>query len=163
MPSDLAMSPGEPPRTALDSTVLVAGFLPWHEDHAAARGALVELLAPAPEKCFLPVPALVESYSVLTRLPAPHRLSPAAAHELLASALRGKVALVGFSSEQAWPFLAAQREAGIAGGAVYDAIILACAVAAGAGRLVTCNRRRFERLASAEIEIHVPGAPRERG
>ena len=46
-----------------DTSVLVAGFASWHESHAAAREAL---------RCARVVAhSLVETYSVLTRLPPP--------------------------------------------------------------------------------------------
>jgi predicted nucleic acid-binding protein len=49
-----------------DTSVVVAAFASWHEHHAAARRALdggLRLI----EHCAL------ETYSVLTRLPPPHR------------------------------------------------------------------------------------------
>lgn len=53
---------------APDTSVLVAGFATWHEGHEAAVRALnrgVHLIAHA----------AVETYSVLTRLPPPHRIA----------------------------------------------------------------------------------------
>ena len=54
--------------------------------------------------------------------------------------------------------LAADVAEGIAGGAAYDARVLAEARAGGAERLLTLNRRDFERLAPAGIEIVTPDA-----
>ncbi len=51
---------------AVDSSVVVAAFGPWHESYEAATKAL----SPAVR---LPAHAALESYSVLTRLPPPHR------------------------------------------------------------------------------------------
>jgi len=51
---------------AADTSASVAAFASWHENHAAARDALdggLRLI----EHCAL------ETYSVLTRLPPPHR------------------------------------------------------------------------------------------
>lgn len=62
---------------APDTSVLVAGFATWHEGHEAAVRALnrgVHLIAHA----------AVETYSVLTRLPPPHRIAPVAVHAYLA-------------------------------------------------------------------------------
>ena len=63
---------------AVDSSVLVAALLGWHEHHVAAFRVLDAVLA-ADDDLVLPVHALIETYAVLTRLPAPHRLSPKAA------------------------------------------------------------------------------------
>lgn len=51
---------------AVDTSIVVAAFASWHEAHEAARGALSE-------EPRLPAQVAVESYSVLTRLPPPHR------------------------------------------------------------------------------------------
>jgi hypothetical protein len=48
-------------------------------------------------------------------------------------------------------------ERSVAGGAVYDARIIAAAVKGGALRLLTLNARHFERLAPEGLEIPVPG------
>ena len=46
-------------RTAVDSSVLVAALLTWHERHAAARDVVERLLA-APEDIVLAADVLVE-------------------------------------------------------------------------------------------------------
>ena len=51
---------------ALDTSVVVATFASWHEAHADS----VALLARQPS---LPGHVVIETYSVLTRLPPPHR------------------------------------------------------------------------------------------
>jgi AbrB family looped-hinge helix DNA binding protein len=50
---------------AVDTSVVVAGFASWHEAHRSAAA-----LARQPR---VPAHVLVEAYSVLTRLPPPHR------------------------------------------------------------------------------------------
>src|SRR3989442_803666 len=52
---------------AADTSVVVAAFASWHDKHESARRALDEGLRLI-EHCAL------ETYSVLTRLPAPHRV-----------------------------------------------------------------------------------------
>lgn len=39
---------------------------------------------------------------------------------------------------------------------MYDAVILACALAASVDVLLTFNQRQFERIAAGEIDIVVP-------
>lgn len=45
-------------------------------------------------------PALIETYSVLTRLPAPHRLSPAAALSVVEANFLGRVTIVALDEER---------------------------------------------------------------
>jgi hypothetical protein len=54
----------------------VAAFASWHEHHAIARKAMTG----GPR---LVAHAAVESYSVLTRLPPPHRAQPSIVHTFI--------------------------------------------------------------------------------
>jgi hypothetical protein len=65
-----------PPVKAVDSGVVIATFASWHEHHGIARKAM----AARPR---LIAHAAVESYSVLTRLPPPHRASPDIVHAFI--------------------------------------------------------------------------------
>lgn len=116
---------------AADTSVVVAAFASWHEHHEAARQYVdggLRLI----EHCAL------ETYSVLTRLPPPHR-SP------------GRVVTDFIRATFPEPFLRLNAAAcrrfvldlptkAIAGGAAYDALVAATAAETGA-ELVTCDRR----------------------
>jgi predicted nucleic acid-binding protein len=134
---------------ALDTSVVVAGLVARHEHHERASIALTTALT-GDQAVILPIPALIESYSVLTRLPAPFRISPSAAHEALTRTFAEKAVLAPLSSSAAWSFLESAAQSQIAGGSTYDAAILACARAAGASRLLTLNAKDFLRLKAAE-------------
>ncbi|TDE14976.1 hypothetical protein [Jiangella asiatica] len=54
---------------AVDSSVVIAGFASWHEHHAVSLKALAR-------RPRLVAHAALEAYSVLTRLPPPHRAQP---------------------------------------------------------------------------------------
>lgn len=142
-------------RTALDSSVIIAALLGWHEAHSRASAALQALLA-EPESPLLPVHSLLEAYSVMTRLPAPRRVSPRQAWTMLHQSLRETTRLVGAPSEATWSFLEGLAARSVSGGTTYDAWILATARKARAGRLLTLNPRHFERLAEGEVEILEP-------
>ena len=142
-------------RTALDTNVVVAALLNWHEHHSRAFPVLVAALGSV-GGLILPLPVLLESYAVMTRLPPPFRLAPVDAHELLTSAFRGKTTVVSIESSSAWNLLDDLSVSGVAGGAAYDAHILACAQAGGAVRLVTFNRRHFENLGLGALELVTP-------
>jgi predicted nucleic acid-binding protein len=141
--------------TALDTSVLVAALAAWHERHDACRVAVGALLS-GDEPPLVPDHAVVESFSVLTRLPVAYRISPEDARALLRDALRGRARVVGERADAVWGLLDAAVGSGIAGGAVYDLRILRSAVRAGATRLLTLNPTDFERFAVADVEIAAP-------
>ncbi len=137
---------------AVDSSVVIAGLLSWHEFHQRALHALQKAMAG--RRLLIPLPVLIESYSVMTRLPSPHRLRPEIAHQLLHESFAG-ARVVGLSHRKVWTFLGEYVAAGTAGGRVYDAVIASAAVDARARELLTFNPLDFEAF-SDRIDIIVP-------
>ena len=80
----------------------------------------------------------IETFSVLTRLPAPHRVPPALVVEFLDRHFDAGVAALAAASYRELLDTAAARR--VVGGAVYDALVAASATAAGA-TLVTLDER----------------------
>jgi predicted nucleic acid-binding protein len=116
---------------AVDSSVVVAAFASWHEANRSAAAILAR-------KPRVPAHVLVETYSVLTRLPPPHRAPSPIVTAFLAQHFRQAPLTL---PARAWPrLLGLATEAGITGGAVYDALIGATAHHAGA-TLLTRDRR----------------------
>jgi predicted nucleic acid-binding protein len=116
---------------AVDTSVVVAAFASWHEANRAAAAALAR-------KPRVPAHVLVETYSVLTRLPSPHRAPSDVVTDFLARHFRQPPLTL---PPEAWlDFVGQAGEAGITGGAVYDALVGATARHAGA-RLLTRDRR----------------------
>jgi predicted nucleic acid-binding protein len=140
--------------TAVDSSILVAALASWHENHDESRTALERVMGPAGE-LVLPADVLVETYSVLTRLPSPHRLSPEDALRLLEENF-ADARTVALAATDTWRLLRTLAAAAVAGGAVYDARIVAAAVKGGAAQILTLNGRHFSRLAPDGLEIVVP-------
>lgn len=129
-------------RWACDTSVAVAALDPTHNAHPACRRALVDL-RPA-----LAGHAMFETYSVLTRLPLPLRLTAEQATSVLAAA---------FPAE-CWLDEAAMRDLrgrlaslGIVGGSVYDALVGQAAAASGRG-LLTRDRRAERTYRSLGVE-----------
>ncbi len=116
---------------ALDSSVLVAAFAEWHEAHELARIACKRRVQPIGH-------ALAESYSVLTRLPEPHRAGPSLVAQFLQQKMFGDPLLLDVASTRLLP--ARLAELGISGGATYDAVIALTAASHGAV-LVTLDQR----------------------
>jgi predicted nucleic acid-binding protein len=130
----------------LDTSVAVAAFATWHEAH---RGAVAELA----NEPLIPAQVAVEAYSVLTRLPHPHRVPGPIVAEYLDRVFpaSGRVP-VPSSVHGGLPELCASL--GIEGGAVYDALVAATAVEHHA-ELVSRDRRALPtyRLIGAQVRI----------
>lgn len=141
-------------RTAFDTSVLVAAVQSWHDEHEQALEAVSRALDGP--RAVVPFHVLLETYSVLTRMPKPLRLSPEDAFALLERTLRERTDVVSLDASTAFVLLQSFRDRGIAGGAVYDAVIAEVAFRAGARSLLTLNRQHFERLAPRGLEIVEP-------
>ena len=100
--------------------------------------------------------ALAESYAVLTRLPAPHRLSPADALALLEANFLEAALIVALDGDGYRALLRRAGKEGVSGGRTYDAVIAECAVKARAAVLLTFNAQHFEGLDAAGIRVIVP-------
>jgi len=119
---------------AADTSLVVAGFASWHESHEVARRALDSGLRLI-EHCAL------ETYSVLTRLPAPHRSTGLVVREFLES--RFSEPFLRLNERAYRQFVLGLPDHGIAGGSAYDALVAATAAFCGA-ELVSCDRRAMQ-------------------
>jgi predicted nucleic acid-binding protein len=99
---------------AVDSSVVVAAFATWHEHHGIARKAM------ASQPCMV-AHAAVESYSVLTRLPPPHRAHPSIVRAFIAERFAEPFLTLSETGHQQLLATVAARH--IVGGLVYDALI----------------------------------------
>lgn len=117
--------------TAVDSSVVVAGFATWHMFHAPARVVI-------DRNPSIIGHALIEGYSVLTRLPSPHRAEPDLVTAFLDATFPGEPLVLDPGELRALTLRLATL--GITGGAVYDALIGATAVS-HRQQLVTCDVR----------------------
>ncbi|HZU75044.1 MAG TPA: PIN domain-containing protein, partial [Acidimicrobiales bacterium] len=108
--------------TALDSSVLIPAVAPWHAEHERVDRALGGLGEPV-----MIGHVLLETYAFLTRNRP--RVPAKAAAELL-RAMPGPVVVLSVEGQRR--LLDRVGAAGLAGGAVYDALIGATALEAGA-------------------------------
>lgn len=132
-------------RLAVDTSVVVAGLLVDHSQHALARPVLAS--SPA-----IPAHVAFESYSVLTRMPLPGRLSAAVAGVLLGRAFTGR--LVALSAPELEALLAELPRVGIVGGAVYDAVVGATALRYGL-TLRSLDRRAAPTYDAIEVDYEL--------
>ena len=138
----------------LDTSCLVAAACGWHTHHDVTRRE-IERREAAGEKLVLAAHSLAEAFSVLTRLPEPHRLRPEDALALI-EANWGETRLVALAGSDYRATLRRCRDVGIGGGAVYDALIAACARKAGVATLVTWDLEGFERFLEDEPAVQAP-------
>jgi predicted nucleic acid-binding protein len=116
---------------AADTSLVVAAFASWRENHAGARRVLDGGLGLV-EHCAL------ETCSVLTRLPAPHRVCGTVVREFLGQ--RFPQPFLGLNARAYKDFVLGLPDHDVTGGSAYDALVAATAAAFGA-ELVTCDRR----------------------
>jgi predicted nucleic acid-binding protein len=130
---------------AVDTSVVVAAFASWHQGHRAA----VLALARDPR---VPAHVLLESYSVLTRLPPPHRAAPSLVAGFLVEQFTEPP--LTLAPRAYGRLIARAAEVEITGGSLYDALI-GVTVAAARGKLLTRDRRAaatYERI-GVEFEL----------
>lgn len=124
---------------AVDTSVVVAAFASWHEAHRSATQAL----ARGPR---VPAHVLIETHSVLTRLPPPHRAPPGIVAAFLAA--RFPETPLTLAPRAYLRLIGEMAEAEVIGGSLYDAVVAATVKQARA-RLITRDRRAvtiYERL-----------------
>lgn len=130
---------------AVDTSVVVAAFASWHEGHQAAS----EVMAMGPR---LPAHCALESYSVLTRLPPPHRVGG----PLVRGFMRARF-------PEPWLVLDAPGQAelldrlvdqAITGGAAYDGLV-ALTASCHSARLFSRDRRAAAAYGSLGIDFEL--------
>lgn len=141
----------------VDTSCIVAAVCGWHEQHAQAAAEIERRLATR-ERLATAAHALAESYAVLTRFPAPHRLAPTAALALLEANFISRARVVALDAHGYRTLLRRAGREGISGGRTYDAIIAECALKARAAVLLTFNAGHFADLEAAGVRVVVPAA-----
>jgi predicted nucleic acid-binding protein len=116
---------------AVDTSVVVAAFAPWHEDHDAAMKSMGR-------RPHLPAQCGLESYATLTRLPEPFRAASAVVADYLIRRFAKRWLVPPAESLRGLPLTLAQ--VGILGGASYDGLVAFTAREHGA-TLHTLDRR----------------------
>lgn len=131
-----------------DTSVVVAGFASWHEHHRSARMALSEARG-------LIAHCALETYSVLTRLPAPHRAPADLVRRFLHAQFPAQYLALSPSGHRT--LIDRLADLGITGGAAYDALVAATA-AENEATLVSCDRRAIRTYERWGIGLDLIGA-----
>ena len=128
---------------AIDSSIAIAAFGEWHElNDIAAR--IVD------EGAAIPAHALLETYSVLTGFPPPHR-APAELVDVWLEDRFPRILSPPGADEQR-DLVRRLARAGRIGGAVYDALVALTARIAGA-TLTTADRRAIPVYELVGVEV----------
>jgi predicted nucleic acid-binding protein len=129
----------------VDTSVAVALVVADHESHAATAASVGH------RRLGLAGHAAFETYSVLTRLPAPARRTPATVARLLAVSFPATRHLDAAVAGELLARLAAE---GVAGGSVYDALVAATAAEHDLP-LATRDRRALDTYRALGVDVEV--------
>jgi toxin FitB len=138
----------------LDTSCMIALVAAWHEHHDVVTQAIDHYLE-GRHRLAVVAHSLVEAYAVMTRLPAPFRVAPAVAHDLI-SANFAALPVAALSAQEHVELLAFLRDRGIAGGRSYDALLARAAEKLAPCVLLTLNARHFSELDAPGLTIAVP-------
>jgi predicted nucleic acid-binding protein len=137
----------------LDTSVLLAGLVDFGPQSAPSQSILHNVAEKTLPSACTAWHCCLEFFSVATRLPPEFRVSPADAVRLLEEEVFARMLVHDLPPASRLSMLRGVAQDGIAGGRIYDAHIAEVARAAGAGVVVTDNRRHF--LASLRHGIRV--------
>lgn len=133
------------PPLLVDTSVAVALVLADHHHHEGTSAAL------AGRELGLSGHAAFETFSVLSRLPAPARRSPATVGRILAASFPHSRFLDAAATQR---LLSELGPRGVAGGSVYDALVGAAAVKHGCV-LVSRDRRVLSTYRALDVRVEL--------
>lgn len=126
-------------RAFFDTSVLVPVFYADHIHHQAS----IELFAAqSPRSGCCGAHSLAEVYATLTAMPGARRISGPQAL-LFVGSIQERLSVVALETAEYIAALQAAAANGLAGGAIYDALLAQCAIKAGADVIYTWNLRHF--------------------
>lgn len=132
-------------RVLLDTSLLIAATVESHPAHAAAFPWLQRVKDKADDGV-VAAHSLAETYAILTRLPVRPVITPAMAREIVQINVLDTCEVVALSGSDYATLLDHLTDLGIAGGAVYDALLLHAAWKSNVDRVVTLNAHDFRRV-----------------
>lgn len=132
-------------RVLLDTSLLIAATVEGHPAHAAAFPWLQRVKDQADDGV-VAAHSLAETYAILTRLPIRPAITPVLAREIIQVNILDTCEVVALSDADYVTLLNHLTDLGIAGGAVYDALLLHTAAKVGVDQVVTLNAHDFRRV-----------------
>lgn len=138
---------------SVDSNYLICVLQSWNTHHPATLADLARRLDQGQLLHLVPL-TLLETYTVMTRMPDPFRKPHAVVHHLLRQNF-GDFPLIPTPANP-WSILEGLAERGLGGGQTYDRSIAFAAHLAGMRQLVTWNLKHFEPHAFPGLDIVRP-------
>ena len=123
----------------LDTSVLVPVFYGDHIHHRASMELFIQFDKSTGCRG---AHSLAEVYSTLTRMPGKHRIGAGQAI-LFIESIRGRLSIVALNGNEYASSLKASAALGTVGGAIYDALLVACALKVHAEAIYTWNTRHY--------------------
>jgi predicted nucleic acid-binding protein len=131
---------------APDSSVVIAALAPWHDAHRPARAAVAE------GEVRLPAHVAFETTSALSRMPEGRRIAPAVVLEALERGFAQP--WLAMDTDGLRDALRRAVEAEVRGGALYDALIAATAVAHDA-EILSADRRALGTYRAMGVGVRI--------
>ena len=135
-----------------DTSVLVAAFVNAHPKHENCLPWLQKVKKKEIEG-IISVHSLIETYSILTKLPLSPRINPALALSLIKENILEDFELVTYGKKDYINLLDELSSGNIAGGASYDGLILNAAKKVTADKILTLNVNDFIRVCPQLVRI----------
>jgi predicted nucleic acid-binding protein len=132
-------------RILFDTSSLVAAMVEGHPSHTLALPWLQRVKAKT-DAGLVAAHTLAELYAILTSLPVNPRIPPTLAVQLIQRNVLDTCEVVALSGADYVTLLSHLADLGIAGGAVYDALLLHAAWKSGIDQVVTLNAYDFRRV-----------------
>lgn len=126
----------------LDTSVLVATFYADHEHHPSSIDLFLRF---GKKHACGAAHSLTEVYATLTGMPGKRRVSGDEALLFLGD-IRERLTIVALDAQEYFRTMEVSASSGLAGGAIYDAILGQCALKAKAEAIYTWNAKDFLRL-----------------
>lgn len=142
-------------KVGLDTSYLVPLLAEEHIFHEPTRSEW-ERLKRQGVIFVVPCHALLECFSVLTRMPPPYRRAPGETERMLHENFARETELPGVASDAVWTCVRELAAAGLGGGDIYDAVIARSSFEAGAAVLLSWNVKDFLRVAPSGLEVLTP-------
>lgn len=138
-------------KVLFDTSVLVAAHVPSHADYSSSR-LWLERAKQGAFEFVVAAHTLMETYSVLTRLPLKPRIIPGTAWQFLETNVLPTARVVALTADDHLDLLSSLAVAGTGGGMVYDALLVKAAELAEVDVLLTFNLKHFQRLWPAHAD-----------
>ena len=134
-------------KSFFDTSVLIPVFFEDHEHHEAS---LEVFLKADKDRAWCGAHSLAEFYATATRLPGKHRLSGEQVLLFLEN-VRERLGIVALDEEEYYATVEQAAASGIVGAAVYDALLVRCALKVEADTIYTWNVKRFQQVSPQAI------------